>query len=71
MMNVFAEMTLKYMENRKQRDEKYMNTLMSECLKQRETVLKFPYTSTRNSARIEPNWKIDSFHHPKRWLKMK
>jgi hypothetical protein len=70
MMNVFAEMTLMYMEKRKQREKEYTNKLMSECLKKRETVLKYPYKNVRNSERIEPNWKIVEFPHPKRWMKM-
>ena len=68
MMNQFAKETEKRLKLQKQNAEEYKKKLLTESLKQRETVLKFPYQSKRVLATEPPNWKIEQFLHPMRWV---
>ena len=59
------------MERQRKRLAEYKKNLQTECLKQRETVLRFPYQSKRETEIQPPNWKIQPFPHRMRWLNLK
>ena len=67
-MNQFAKETETRLKLQKQNAEEYKKKLLTESLKQRETVLKFPYQSKRVLPIEEPNWKLQPFPHPMRWV---
>jgi hypothetical protein len=68
MMNRFAKETEMRIKLQKERLVEYKKNLLIESLKQRESPMPFPYQSKRVLPIEEPNWKIQPFPHPMRWV---